>query len=180
MSYKRAMGLFSKLFAPKASRPSLVVEQRPWVMVYDVPTDAGWERHDEERAGDDFVVQVLKLVRTDDRLVLLAKDYSGAVDGTFEDLQARDWSGQYKQIFDAVTNVRVTKTEQMLMDRMTPALDVVAEGTTADGPQRIRERYAYSPGHQLIITAAGMVTAHERFASDVDRWFTGVAFRPSR
>jgi hypothetical protein len=174
------MGFLSKLFAPKAPRPALVVEQRPWVMVYDVPTDAGWERHDEERAGDDFVVQVLKLVRTDDRLVLLAKDYVGAVDETFETLQARDWNAQYAQIFDTVISVRVTKVEQMLMDRMAPALDVVAEGTTEDGPQRIRERYAYVPGHSLIITAAGTETAHERFAGDVDRWFSGVAFRPSR
>lgn len=175
------MGFWSKLFAPKAPPPSkLIVEQRSWVMVYDVPTDAGWVRHDEEREGEDFVVQVLKLVRADDRLVLLAKDYVGTVAETFEDLQARDWNAQYAQIFGAVPHVRVTQTEQMLMDRTVPALDVVADGATADGPQRIRERYAYTPGHELIITAAGTVSAHERFASDVDRWFAGVAFRPAK
>jgi hypothetical protein len=149
-------------------------------MVYDAPADAGWERHDDERVGEDFVVQVLKLIRADDRLVLLAKDYTGAVDETFADLQARDWNTQYAQIFDAVTSVRVTTTEQLLMDRTVSALDVIAEGTTADGPQRIRERYAYVPGHQLIITAAGTVAAHERFANEVERWFVGIAFRPSR
>lgn len=168
------------MFAPKPSRPKVVVEQRSWVMVYDVPADVGWERHDDERVGEDFVVQVLKLVRADDRLVLLAKDYTGAVDETIEDLRARDWKAQYGQIFDAVTSVRVTTTEQMLMDRMVPALDVIAEGTSADGPQRIRERYAYVPGHQLIITAAGTIAAHERLGNDVERWFVGIAFRPSR
>jgi hypothetical protein len=172
------MGFLSKLFGSKPASPRLIVEQRSWVMVYDVPTDGGWQRFDDERRGDDFVVQVLKLARTDDRLVLLAKDYTGAVGD--EDLRARDWSAQYAQIFTAVTNISITDGKQTLMDHTIDALDVVAEGTSADGPQRIRERYASIPGHQLIITAAGTITAHERFASDVDRWFEGIAFRPSR
>jgi hypothetical protein len=172
------MGFLSKLFKSKPTSPKLVVEQRAWVMVYDVPTDPGWMRSDDERQGEDFVVQVLKLARTDDRLVLLAKDYTGAVSD--EDLRARDWNAQYAQIFAAVTNIALTDGKQTLMDREVDALDVVAEGTSADGPQRIRERYASIPGHQLIITAAGTIAAHERFAKDVERWFEGIAFRPSR
>jgi hypothetical protein len=176
------MGFLSKLFGSKPPPPPpprperLVVEQRPWVMVYDVPTEAGWTRSDDEREGEDFVVQVLKLARTDDRLVLLAKDYTGAVGD--EDLRARDWNAQYAQIFQAVTSVQLSDGKQTLMDREVDALDVVAEGTSADGPQRIRERYASIPGHQLIITAAGTIAAHERFAKDIERWFEGIAFRP--
>jgi hypothetical protein len=148
-------------------------------MVYDAPSDAGWELHDEGRTGEDFTVQVLQLFRTDERLVLLAKDYVGAFDETIADLDARDWNAHYAQLFDKVTSVVVTETEQTLLDRTVPALDIVADGATVDGRQRIRERYAYVPGHQLIIVAAGSVAAHDKFAGDVDRWFTGIAFRPS-
>lgn len=146
-------------------------------MVYDVPTDPGWRRVDEEREGEDFFVQVLKLSRVDARLVLIAKDYTGDVD---EDLKVRDWHAQYAQIFETVTNISITDGKHTLIDRVVDALDVVAEGTNADDPQRIRERYASLPGHKLIITAAGTVAAHEQFARDVDRWFDGIAFRPSR
>jgi hypothetical protein len=173
------VGWVAKLFGARSPKPRIVVEQRAWVMAYDAPSnDPAWRREDTEREGDDFVVQVMKLVRTDDRLVLMAKDYTGNVDDTLDALRTKDWNAQYAQIFDAVTSVRVSDAEQTLMDRVVPALDVVAEGTTADGAQRIRERYAFVPGHQLIITAAGTVAAHERFAADVDRWFAGIAFRP--
>jgi hypothetical protein len=178
------MGFLTKLFAPKPPPPpppsSIVVESRPWVMVYDVPADPGWERHDTQRTGEGFVVQVLQLARTDDHLVLLAKDYAGAVDETIGELEARDWRGQYAQVFDTLTSVRVARCWQRLMDRTVAAIDVVAEGTTAEGAQRIHERYAFAPGHQLIVTAAGSASAHERFAVDVGRWFAGIAFRPVR
>ena len=174
------MGLFSKLFAPKAAQPRVLVEERPWVMVYDVPTDAAWTRSDSERTGDDFVLRAFKLTRSDARLALNAKDYSVASDETIADLQARDWRAQDAQVFETVTDVRVTPCEQTLMDRLVPALEVIAEGTTSGRAQRIRERYAHAPGHQLIITAAGDIDAHERFANDIERWFTGIAFRLTR
>ena len=174
------MSFLTKLFAPKPPPPPILVEQRPWVMVFDVPTDPGWEKHDTQRTGDDFVVQVMQLARSDDHLVLLAKDYAGSVDETIGDLEARDWRGHYAQVFDAVTSVRVSRCEQRLIDRVVPALDVVAEGVTGEGQHRIRERYAFAPGHQLLIPAAGRAGAHERFAADVMRWFAGIAFRPAR
>jgi hypothetical protein len=80
---------------------------------------------------------VPKLSRTDDRLVLLAKDDTGIIGD--EDLRARERNAQYAQIFDAVTQIEPTDGQQTLMDREVDALDVVAEGTSAEGPQRIRE-----------------------------------------
>ncbi len=169
------MGLFSKLFAREAPQPRIVVEQRPWVMVYDVPVGEGWHRVDDERRGADFVVSVIKLVRTDDKLVLLAKDYAGSEHDTLADLETRDWSDQYTQILGAVPRIAITTTAQTLMDRVVPALDVTA---TSDA-DIVRERYAVVPGHRLIVTAIGSASAHDKHAADIERWFAGVAFRPS-
>lgn len=150
------------------------------MMVYDATVDPSWKRQDDHRKGEDYSTQVLKLARTDERLVLLAKAYTGAVPETLGEIGERDWTEQYAQIFDTVTNVRVSRSQLTLIDRVVPALDVIGEGTTIDGAQRVRERYACSPGHQLIVSAIGSATAHARFAADIDHWFANIVFRPVR
>jgi hypothetical protein len=167
------MGLFSKLFAKSEPEPRIVVEQRAWVMVYDVPVGEGWHRVEDERRGDGFVVNVIKLVRTDAKLVLLAKDYEGDDIETIEELEARDWTEQYTQILGEGPRIEITKTEQTLMDRAVPALDITASSDS----DVVRERYAIVPGHRFIVTAIGAAGAHEKYAADIEKWFAGVAFR---
>ena len=169
------MGLLSKLFAAKRKQPPLIVEQRAWVMVYDVPT-ADWQSQDDERAGDDFAVRVLKLTRDDARLTLLAKDYTGAAPETLAEIEA-GLAAQYAAIFEITTSVQRQHGKLLLMDRTVPALDVVADGTTDGEAWRIRERYTTTSGHKLIIAAIGTAAEHEQFAGDIDRWFRGIAFR---
>jgi len=167
------MGLFSKLFAKSEPEPRIVVEQRAWVMVYDVPVGEGWHRVEDERRGDGFVVNVIKLVRTDTKLVLLAKDYASDEIETLEELEARDWTEQYTQILGATPRIAIEKTEQTLMDRVVGALDITASSDT----DLVRERYAIVPGHRFIVTAIGAASAHALYATEIERWFAGVAFR---
>ncbi len=174
------MGFLSKLFAPRTPFSPIVVEQRRWLMVYEVRVDAGWELYEDELRDDDIVVHAMKLVRSDDVLVLMAKDYSKARHTPADDLGARDWSAHYAKVFDDVTNLRVAHTRHMLMDRVVPGRDIVVEGTVGAEAHRMRERYANVGGHALVVTAAGLASAHERFAHEIERWFSRVAFRLSR
>ena len=173
------MGTISKLL-PKPAWEPIVVEQRSWVMVYETPVDKGWELYEDEHRGDGFVMRVLKMVRSDDVLVLTAKDYASLTSETIHNLRSRDWTEQYAQVFDILTSLRVAESEQTLMSRVVPALDVVAEGLIGDSTHRMRERYAHVSGHGFILTAAGLASAHERFAGVIERWFESVAFRRSR
>ena len=170
----------SKLFTPTLLRPPAVVELRPWVMVYEARVTPKWELYEEERREDGFVVRVLKLVRADDVLVLTAKDYVSLNRESIDDLRRRDWIGQYEQIFDVTTSLALSESEHVLMNRVVPALDIVAEGSIVGVMHRTRERYAHVSGHGLIVTATGLKSAHDLFAADIERWFANVMFRPSR
>jgi hypothetical protein len=173
------MGTIAKLL-PTPIAPPLVIEQRPWVMVYEARVTPKWELYEEERREDGFVVRVMKLVRADDLLVLTAKDFVSLNRESLDDLRTRDWIGQYEQIFDVTTSLALSESEQVLMDRVVPALDVVANGTIGNVRHRMRERYAHVAGHGLIVTAAGLRSAHDLFAADIERWFANVRFRRSR
>ena len=173
------MGTIAKLL-PRPIAPPLVIEQRPWVMVYEARVTPKWELYEEERREDGFVVRVMKLVRADDLLVLTAKDFVSLNRESIDDLRTRDWIGQYEQIFDVTTSLALSESEQVLMDRVVPALDVVANGTIGNVRHRMRERYAHVAGHGLIVTAAGLRSAHDLFAADIERWFANVRFRRSR
>jgi hypothetical protein len=174
------MRITAKMFAPALLRPPFVVEPRPWVMVYEARVTPKWELYEEERREDGFVVRVMKLVRADHVLVLTAKDFVSLNRESMRDLRTRDWLGRYEQIFDVTTSLALSETEQVLMDRVVPALDVVAEGTIQNVKHRTRERYAHVCGHGLIVTATGLRSAHDLFAADIERWFTNVGFRRSR
>ncbi|HEY5944515.1 MAG TPA: hypothetical protein VIV40_03450 [Kofleriaceae bacterium] len=171
------MGLFDKLLGKTPPQPKIVVEARPWVMVYDMPAD--WHVEDLERGEAGWWLQELKCTRTDgsDQLVLLAKDYAGPeVTTTHDSLAAKDWSAYYAEVFGQPATVQRRDVEQTLMERVVPAIELVAEAAG----QRIHERYTSLPGHELIITAAGPVRLFERWPRDVDRWFSSLAFRPAR
>src|SRR5690349_14101012 len=137
------MGFFGKLFAKPQPQPKIVVEAREWVMVYDMPAE--WQVQDLERGEDGWFLQELKAARADGdaKLVLIAKDYAGPdVTTTHASLLAKDWSAQYAEIFGTSAAVTMREVEQTLMDRIVPAVELVADAAG----QRIYERYAAVPG----------------------------------
>src|SRR5215207_8619184 len=94
------MGLFDKLFGKRQLEPKIVVEARPWVMVYDMPAE--WRVDDLERGEAGWWLQELRCSRRDgnDQLVLLAKDYAGPeVTSTHASLLAKDWRDYYANVF---------------------------------------------------------------------------------
>jgi hypothetical protein len=170
------MGFFDKLLG-RANEPKIVVEARPWVMVYDMPAE--WRVDDLERGEAGWWLQELRCSRADgnEQLVLLAKDYAGPeVTTTHASLLEKDWFAYYENVFGEPAKVERREIEQTLMDRVVPAFELVADA----GGQRIHERYASVPDHELIITAAGPVRLFELWGADVARWFSSIAFRPAR
>ena len=169
------MGLLDKLFGKP--QPKIVVEARPWVMVYDMPVE--WRVEDLERGEAGWSLQELRCTCHDgnDQLVLLAKDYAGVeVTNTHEALLAKDWRAYYANVFGQPAEVDQREVQQTLMDRVAPAIEVVAQTAT----DRVHERYTALPGHELIITAAGPRRLFDMWSADIERWFSSIAFRTVR
>src|SRR5437879_7289334 len=108
------MGVLSRLFAPRAKPEPILVEQRAWVMVYEVPMDPGWQLVESARDGEGFHVQILKMSRSDETLTLLAKDYTCDRQRSIAELVGRDWRITYAQILELVTRVDLASSQQLL------------------------------------------------------------------
>lgn len=189
------MGFFSRFRGPKIRLEQSTLQDCGWVRIDGVPSEPEWTFEEADPRGEGFTIRQVALRRADTpNFALMATDYAGSVDETIGELRRRDWRAHCLKVFAQLDDVETTDGMQALVDEFVPALDVMALGIVdthaahAESPYRagplvgapfkLHERYAYVPGHRLVVSFVGSQTSYATLRGYVDAWFQSVAFNP--
>jgi len=185
------MGLLSRLLggrrgATERTRFSIIahVAFEGAIHVTEAPVGAAWEYDEDERDGDGYWAMTLKYILPEapSPLALLAKIYTikrgfqrPALPG------ASDWRESLGPLYAEITSLAAQPAIQTTMKGTTlTAVEANVDGPRAESgaPLHIRERRAVLNEELFIVTAMGTPEQFAAHASDIDRWFSTVAFVP--